>query len=149
MQSLIAALIAIGCPVCLDAAKQLDTAPARFNLNLRGAGLDAKHAVVLANALGAVSKSSTHSLTSFSASYNPDLKDHGARALSGSLPNTITALGLVGCAIGDKGGKALLAWAQQAPNLLMICVEDNAFSSDLKLEFTRLGQTKPALMVVV
>jgi hypothetical protein len=86
---------------------------------------------------------------SFSASYNPDLKDAGAIVLSGAFPKSMTELGLVGCSIGDAGGNALLEWAQLAPDLRMICVEGNDFSSGLKSDFRELGQRHGSLMVVV
>jgi len=58
-------------------------------------------------------------------------------------------LGLVGCAIGDEGGAALLRWSKQATELRMICVEGNGFSSSIKLGFTALAQERPSLLIVV
>lgn len=152
MDVLIAALQSIGGPVCLDAANKLVTASASssgFNLHLRSAEMDVQDARILANALQEMSELPTNPLMSFSASYNPDLKDAGAVVLAGSFPKSMIELGLVGCSIGDVGGTALLEWAQQAPNLRMICVEGNSLSSSLKSEFTELGQRHASLMVVV
>lgn len=152
MDVLIAALQSIGGPVCLDAANKLETDSANssgFNLHLRSAEMDVQDARTLANALQEMPDLATHHLMSFSASYNPDLKDAGAIVLAGSFPKSMTELGLVGCSIGDAGGTALLEWAQQAPNLRMICVEGNSLSSGLKSEFTELRQRHASLMVVV
>ncbi|MFK8036130.1 MAG: hypothetical protein AB8B94_18505 [Hyphomicrobiales bacterium] len=151
VNKLIDALQSIGGPVCLDAANKLETVSADssgFDLHLRSAGVDAHDARVLANAMQEMPISSTHHLKSFSASYNPDLKDAGAMALSKSFPSTMTELGLVGCSIGDEGGTALLEWAQQAPSLRMICVEGNNFSSNLRSKFAELGRRHTSLLVV-
>lgn len=151
MDALIAALQSIGGPVCLDGANKLKTASANsggFNLHLRSAGMDAQDARILANAIHEMPRSTKHHLRSFSASYNPDVKDAGAMALARSFPATMTELGLVGCSIGDAGGTALLEWAQQVPNLRMICVEGNNFSSDLRSKFAELGRRHTSLMVV-
>jgi len=152
MDVLIAALQSMGGPVCLGAANKLVTASASssgFNLHLRSAEMDVQDARILANALQEMSELPTKPLMSFSASYNPDLKDAGAVVLAGSFPKSMIELGLVGCSIGDVGGTALLEWAQQAPKLRMICVEGNSLSSSLKSEFTELGQRHASLMVVV
>ncbi len=152
MDALITALHSIGGPVCLDAATRLETVSANsggFNLHLRGAGLSALDARILANALQEMPDLATHHLRSFSASYNPDLNDAGGIVLAGSFPKTMTELGLVGCSLGDAGGAALLEWAQQAPSLRMICVEGNDLSSSLKSRFARLGRLNASLMVVV
>lgn len=149
--ALIDALKFIGGPVCLDAASKLETVRVTgggFNLHLRSADLDVRDARVLSNAMQEMPISSTHYLRSFSASYNADLKDAGAMALSRSFPATMTELGLVGCSIGDAGGTALLEWAQQAPSLRMICVEGNNFSSGLRSRFAELGRRHMFLVVV-
>jgi hypothetical protein len=151
MDTLIAALHSIGGPVCLDAANRLEaesTNDGGFNLHLRNAGIDLQDARILANAMEKIDLA-TRYLMSFSASYNPDLKDAGAIVLSGAFPKSMTELGLVGCSIGDAGGNALLEWAQLAPDLRMICVEGNDFSSGLKSDFRELGQRHGSLMVVV
>lgn len=151
VDALIDALQSIGGPVCLDAAKRLAMVRANsggFNLHLRSAEMDVRDAGILANAIREISISPTHYLRSFSASYNPDLKDAGAMALSRSFPDTMTELGLVGCSIGDAGGTALLEWAQQASSLRMICVEGNNFSTDLRSKFAALGRRQMSLIVV-
>ena len=151
MDVLIAALQSIGGPVCLDAAHRLGTVGATnasFNLHLRSAELNADDARILATAMQALPGSPGHGLRSFSASYNPDLKDAGSMALAEAFPTTMTELGLVGCYIEDVGGRALLNWAQQAPSLRMICVEGNRFSSGLRSDFASLGRQR-SLMVVV
>lgn len=151
VNTLIDALHFIGGPVCLDAANKLETVSSSsggFDLHLRSAEVDAHDARILANAIQEIPISSTHYLRSFSASHNPDLKDAGAIALLRSFPTTMTELGLVGCSIGDAGGTALQEWALQAPNLRMICVEGNNFSSNLRSKFAELGRRHTSLIVV-
>jgi hypothetical protein len=148
MTALIAALLAIGGPVCKTAASELETEREAFDLHLRGAGLDVQDAQALAEGLQDLSASGRVLLRSFSASYNPDLGDAGAIVLAQALPVTVTEVGLVGCAIGDAGAAALLDWAQRAPDLRMICVEGNRLSVQMKATFTALGRQR-ALMVVV
>lgn len=151
MNALIDALQTIGGPVCLDAARKLVTGwpnGGDFDLHLRSAEMDALDAGILANALQELPITSSHSLRSFSASYNPDLKDAGAIALAKSFPPSITELGCVGCSIEDAGGAALLDWARQAVNLRVICVEGNNFSSDLRAKFAELGRQRTSLFVM-
>lgn len=151
LNALIDALQSIGGPVCLDAANKLETVSLTsggFNLHLRNAEMDVQDAVILAQAMQDMPVSSTHYLRSFSASYNPDLKDAGAIALSKSFPAEMTELGLVGCSIGDAGGTALLEWARQAPSLRMICVEGNNFSSGLRSKFAELGRAHTSLIII-
>tara|TARA_B110000114_G_C14973798_1_gene349600 strand:+ start:363 stop:599 length:237 start_codon:yes stop_codon:yes gene_type:complete len=67
-------------------------------------------------------------------SYNA-IGGQGAKTLAGSLPGTLTELGLVGCSIRDKGGEAILEWAKFADGLLMICIEDNNMSDQMHEQF--------------
>ena len=88
-------------------------------------------------------------LRSFSASFNPDLGDTGAATLAEVFPETMTELGLVGCSIGDAGGRAILEWARIAPKLRMICVEENRFSVDIRSQFQNLAPQGRQVLVVV
>ena len=149
---LIHALRSIGTPVCQNAADRLaaSTAPERgFNLHLRSAGMNEADAQVLADGIQTSNADNTLMLKSFSASFNPDLKDAGATALAQVFPNTMTELGLVGCAIGDAGGRAILDWAQSASNLGMICVEQNNFSPALRSRFKEFAASNRHILVVV
>jgi hypothetical protein len=152
MDALIAALNAIGTPDCVNSARRLEALKpdaASFDLHLRRAGLDAGDARLLAGAMRKTTASSGTVLRSFIASYNSDLSDAGVIALAEAFPATMTELGLVGCAIGDAGGLAILAWAKTAQQARMICVEGNAFSADVRSRFAALGQDRGSLLVVV
>jgi hypothetical protein len=148
---LIDALREIGGEVCLAAAGRLAaSAPnSGITLALRRAGIDACGAQRLAEALtegeGGQSQSQ---LTSLSLSYNT-LGDIGTLAIAKALPQSIQALGLVDCGIGDPGGRALVAWASRASNLQMICVEGNAFSAEVRRDLKRLSGRNRGLLVVV
>jgi hypothetical protein len=149
---LINALRSIEKPVCLDAADRLAASTKSlvgFDLHLRGAGLNEADAQVLANEMLYVDADNGHFLKSFSASYNPSLGDAGAATFAEAFPETMTELGLVGCSIGDAGGRAILEWARTASNLRMICVEENEFSVGVKLEFQDLASLGRNILVVV
>jgi len=142
-------LRSIETPRCLAAAeKLLNTTSPEFDLHLRQAGLTGANTRRLAKALN-TDDSNGPRLRSFSASYNPDLGNEGAIALAQAFPDTLTELGMVGCAIGDAGGRALFEWAARAPSLRMICIEDNAFSQELRREFQTLAEARQQLFVVV
>lgn len=152
MDALIAVLHAIGKPDCVAAARRLEALEpnaAGFDLHLRRAGLDAGDARLLAGAMRKTTPSPGAVLRSFSASYNLDLTDAGVIALAQAFPVTMTELGLVGCAIGDAGGLAILDWARTALSPRMICVEGNVFSADVRSRFAALGQDRRSLTVVV
>ena len=150
--ALIAALRLIGKPVCTEAADRLAASAGRasgFDLHLRRAGLSADDARILSDGMRAAEGDGGLDLRSFSASYNPDLGDKGAAALADAFPANMTELGLVGCSIGDGGAQNLLAWAQKAPALTMICIEGNQISPDLKARFRDLGNRGRYVLVVV
>ena len=88
-------------------------------------------------------------LRSFSASYNDGLTDAGAVALAEAFPSSMSELGFVGCGLGDDSAAAIFAWAERAPALTMICVEDNRFSVEAKGRFKRLGRRRGGMLVVV
>lgn len=145
---LIQALRTIDKPVCTEAAKRLarSTKATDFDLHLRSAGLTQADARVLADAMA--SAGDGPSLRSFSASYNPDLGDAGVVALAEAFPTSMRELGLVGCVIGDVGGRAILKWAKSAPELGMICVEGNAMSAEVRAALTALGRERQVMVVV-
>lgn len=149
---LINALRSIGKPVCMDAANRLATltgTSAGFDLLLRRAELNAADAKVLANGMLRSDTGNEFFLESFSASFNPDLGDTGAAALAEVFPESMTELGLVGCSIGDAGGRAILEWARIAPNLRMMCVEGNRFSDDMRSQFQGFAPQGRQILVVV
>ena len=108
-----------------------------LNVHLRNANMTAADAKIIANALDRTPVFELARLGSFSLSYNA-IGDEGAKNLADSLPATLTELGLVGCSIGDRGGKAILDWAKHANGLQMICIEDNKMSDEMRKHFGRL-----------
>jgi hypothetical protein len=152
LPELINALRSIGTPVCMNAADILATSVetgAGFDLHLRNAGLNEAEAQILARGMRRSNVGNGRFLRSFRASYNPDLGDVGAAALAEAFPDTMIELGLVGCSIGDAGGAAILKWARGAPQLRMICVEGNMFSTEIKSQFKNLASLEREIMVVV
>ncbi len=152
MSVLIDALRSTGNAVCLSAADRLEVSRASnadYDLHLRNAGLGAVDAEIIAGALRETSLYEGPALRSFSMSYNPGLTDGGIVALAQAFPPTLTELGLVGCAIGDEGGAALLRWGQKAVGLRMICVEGNRFSVRIRQGFASLSQERTNLLVVI
>jgi hypothetical protein len=149
---LIQALRSTGNIVCLGAADRLEgsrTANVYYDLHLRNAGLGVVDAAIIAQAIRKLSYHEAPALRSFSMSYNRGLRDAGVVLLAQAFPATLTELGLVDCAIGDKGGVALLRWAEKAIELRMICVEGNRFSEKIRQEFASLAKEKTNLLVVV
>ena len=146
------ALRAIGTEPCLEAASRLESAletRSAFELHVRSAGIDASGAQMIAKALRSISEGDAVFLKSLSLSYNNKIGDEGAAALSHALPGSLREVGLVGCAIGDKGGQALLQWASQASGLKMLCIENNNFSDRLRVQFDLLGRRNEGLFVSV
>lgn len=86
---------------------------------------------------------------SLSLSYNPGIGDVGTIALMEKLPQSITELGMVGCAIGDAGGEAILDWVKKTPGLRMACIEENHFTERLKADFLKMARGRTGLMLVI
>jgi hypothetical protein len=150
--ALIHALRSIGKPVCTAAADALAMLPPRqagFDLHLRRAGLDEADARILAEGMLQQNDGAGRFLRSFSASYNAEFGDAGAAVLAAALPVTVAELGLVSCAIGDAGGRAILNWVQAATDLQMVCVEGNCFSAEMKSRFCDFARRKTHVLVVV
>ena len=101
---------------------------------------------LIANTLGMTPARESARLRSFSLSDNT-LGNEGAKVLAAALPKTLTELGLVGCAIGDQGGKAILEWAKYASGLRMVCLEDNRLSQGLRTQFGDLQNTSSGMSV--
>jgi hypothetical protein len=149
---LINALRSIGKPVCLDAADRLEASagsPAGVDLHLRRAGLNDADAQILASGMLCSNIRGGLFLRSFSASYNPDLGDVGAATFAEAFPETMTELGLVGCSVGDAGGRLILEWARTAPDLRMICLEGNKFSASMRSQFHDLASFDRQILVTV
>lgn len=118
-------------------------------LDLRSRNLKPSDIATIAESLRAYQKNSKNVISSISFSYNPLLGDLGIRALVKYLPYSIREIGLVGCGIGDTGGLELLNWMKNVPNLQMICIENNNFSDDLKINFQMFSDENPQTMVVI
>ena len=139
-ESLEIALRAIGSDVTKAVADKLAKGVVglpTLNVHLRNANMTAADAKLIATALDRTPIFELARLGSFSLSYNA-IGDEGAKNLANSLPATLTELGLVGCSIGDRGGKAILDWAKHANGLHMICIEDNNMSDEMRKQFSSL-----------
>jgi len=149
---LILALRSTGNAACRSTAIRLEafrTSSADYDLHLRNAGLRAVDAEIIARAMREFCPSEAPALRSFSMSYNPGLTDAAVEVLAQSFPSTLTELGLVDCAIGDKAGVALLRWGKMAVGLRLLCLEKNHFSAGIRREFASLAKQKINLVVVV
>lgn len=148
---LVRALRATDKDICVAAAARLESLNAMassFDLHLRSAGLDVADATNIAAAIRG-STTEQLSLRSFSSSYNPGIGELGAVALINSLPPTLSEIGMVGCSLSDESGEALLAWAQSAPSIRMICVEGNSYSPQMRQRISNLRKDRAGLTVIV
>jgi len=93
-------------------------------------------------------ESDTISIKSLSFSYNELIGDVGATIITQKIPASISELGLVGCAISDKGETVILNWMRTAQYLQMICIENNNFSDKLRKEFSISKKENPEKIVV-
>jgi len=142
-----AVLRKIGSKACIEKARMLESSASPMtSFNFRSLGLSTSAILSIAGILR--QEKDSQSITSISFSYNRLLGDSGAIALAQSLPDSICEVGLVDCRIGEKGGIALLDWIKEAPNLKMICIEQNHFSDALRMAFREVGKEKPNVLVV-
>lgn len=138
--------------VCLSVAdhlEALDSPYASFDLHLRSAGLTEEDTLGLAAALKSLAGQEGPSMRSFSVSFNPGMNDIGATALLAALPTAVTEVGMVGCALGDASGHAVLDLVRRGNALRMICVEGNDFSSRIRAEISDTGRDHADLFIVV
>ena len=146
------ALRSIGSKRCVAAAEALEATDRNnsgLSLHLRSAGLNASDVLTIAHTLKSVSSKEASALASLSFSYNEAIGDAGVVTLAQALPAGLRELGLVGCGIGDQGGDALLQWASQAPQLSMMCIEQNNFSKSMREQFNELARTNTNFLLVV
>lgn len=118
-------------------------------LHLRSLPLDLNQIAAISTILQQEKVANSSALKSISFSYNKHLGDGGATLITSSLPNSTREIGLVGCGIGDIGGKEVLQQIKKLPNLSMICIEQNNFSKELKQDFRNFSKSKPHILVVV
>jgi len=139
-------------PVCLSTAERLEKQFATgkaFNLHLRSANLDISDAQLLANALTSIQQQGDLPLNSFSVSYNPGIETGGAQALLSSLPDDVNEIGMVGCQLRDDVGELLIRLMARSSNLKMICVEDNLFSTSMRIQIASAGQKLDGCVTIV
>lgn len=142
-----AVLRKIGSKACIEKARTLESsATPMTSFNFRSLGLSLPAIISIAAILKR--EKDNEAIASISFSYNRLLGDEGAIALAQSLPDSIREVGLVDCRIGEKGGTALLDWIKEAPNLKMICIEQNHFSDALRMAFRDVSKERPNTLVV-
>ncbi len=143
------ALRAINKPVCDLAAIELGSTSKVFNLHLRNAGLNASDAEKIASALSSVTLQGEPHLYSFSVSYNENIDEQGLRLLLNALPKNLVELGLVGCGFSDQAGAHITSYMSSASDLRLVCVENNLFSSQMKLQIMQAIKVDQKCTVVV
>jgi len=127
-------LIAQGSSSASSYAARLERGESVKTLHLRSSGVTAAQCTAMLAAPEAAS------LTSLSFSYN-EVGDAGATAVAQGAPAGLTELGLVGCGVGDAGGRELVAWLEsaRAGKMSMICVEGNDMSAEVQAAIRRAG----------
>ena len=139
----------IGSKKCLDKAKELESlSTSASSLHLRDLALNSSNLIEISNCFNHEEEHNNHFLKSISFSYNHQLSDSGAIVLIKNLPESICEIGLVNCGISDIGGIEILKWMHNSLNLRMICMEQNNFSKNLKLEFNKFSIANPSIIVI-
>lgn len=129
-------------------AKLLNSKKEINSLNLRDLELNTADIISIANLFKVENEANNCSIKSLSLSYNKQIGNDGAIALSEHLPKSLCELGFVDCGISDDGGNAILKLLKKLPNLEMICIEGNNFSETLKNEFYQFKQNNPRIVIV-
>ncbi len=119
------------------------------NLNFRKFGLKPIDIIAITNILKQEKNINHFTIKSISFSYNNLIGDEGATTIAKNLDFSVNEIGLVGCGIGDIGGNEILNWMNNSTNLQMICIEQNNFSSNLKMKFKTFKKNNPKIMVVI
>ncbi|NND76923.1 MAG: hypothetical protein HKN39_01910 [Flavobacteriales bacterium] len=134
---------------CIEKAQSLEKEGYRARtLDLRKLGLKPNDVLAICDILKQEKAKNSDLIQSISFSYNDLIGDKGASVLARSLPSSICELGLVDCGIGDEGGREILHWIKTLPNLNMICIEQNNFSDQLKMEYGLFKKKAPDRTVV-
>lgn len=142
-------LRSIGSIKCLKKAEGLiHVASPMSNLHLRNLDLNSSDITSLVSSFQEGTEVNNYSIKSISFSYNNLLGDNGAIVLMKNLTKSITEVGLVSCGITDIGGREILNWMRNSPNLQMICMEQNSFSEKLRLEFKAFKADNPRILVI-
>lgn len=116
------------------------------NLHLRKSDLEPADIIEICETI--TSREINHSIKSISFSYNPLVGNEGAIIFANNLPNSLCEIGLVGCNIGDSGGKVLLTKIEELQNLNMLCIEQNIFSQSMIEAFKQFGNRKNILVTI-
>ncbi|MDF1695792.1 MAG: hypothetical protein P1U56_08180 [Saprospiraceae bacterium] len=132
---------------CIEKVEELElNSSLNKLLNLRSLGLSVSDVRGICSIL---KEGNDHlKIKSISFSYNPLIGDEGAVLIAQSLPFSIGEIGMVGCGIGDIGGRELLKLVKNTSNLSMICIENNNFSDALKAEFKAFQKRNPTALFV-
>lgn len=105
--------------------------------------------MALAAAIRHATQGGAFQLRGFSASYNPQIGSTGAAAIVAAMPDNLAEFGLVGCALDDVAGDAIVEFMARATALRVICVEENTFSTAMVARITQAGRLLPGCLVVV
>jgi hypothetical protein len=133
----------------LQKGQRTGVSAAHIDLHLRSAALEERDIALIAEVMRGLDDDEARFLSSFSLSYNGGVGDEGAVRMANSLPVSLPELGLVGCAIGNRGGEALLGWLEQTTRMRMICIEGNQFSNTIAKGFRAVARNRPGLTVFV
>ncbi len=143
-------LRSIGSNKAIAAAERLENSPLQYNqLHLRDLELTSADANVIAHLLKFLPANDHDSLRSITFSNNSMLGNEGVITLVNAFPPSIREIGLVNCGIGDEGGKEVLKFVKNTPNLTMICIEQNHFSEGLRNDFLKFSDDHPHILVVI
>jgi len=110
-------------------------------VHLRSAWLVGHDIGLIAELMRSLERDEAQLLSSVSLSKSRKVGDVGAAQMAESLPVSLTELGLVGCGIGDSGGKAVLEWMRRTTRLDTLCIEGNQFSSNVTRDFKSSAPT--------
>jgi hypothetical protein len=152
VRKLARALRDIGLSKTLGLARELESlnkGESYFDVHLRDADVRHKHALILATSLGQLTFAEAGCIRSFSLSYNGEIGDIGISAIVRELPPSLSELGLDECGIGDVAGEHLLAWAGKSSKSLLLCIEGNRFSQNLRKRFITLSDRSKNIKLVI
>ena len=152
VRKLASALRDIGLSKTLGLARELESLNKGGNyidVYLRDADMRHQHALKLATSLRQLTFAEAGCIRSFSSSYNGKIGDIGISAIVRELPPSLLELGLVECGIGDVAGEHLLAWAGKSSKSLLLCIEGNRFSKNLRERFITLSDRSKNIELVI
>jgi hypothetical protein len=148
--SLVHALKRIATIPCEELANNIENISSKtLSFHLREASLDTDSIKILNKAFRDFNSTNDIRISSLSLSYNPQIGDEGILDLLKNIPFGLTELGLVGCNLTDESGRVLLNWLKDNEYIRLLCIENNLFSKELKLEFkTHANNTKRLYLAI-